>query len=205
MDCHSDILIDLLADRSEVAPKRRKVFEENPDHFKGNREETEGGLPVRVGDVTIDDAPEIGPLGGGWRGNGPMRISHFMGKDRGYEDGGGLCSPGRWPRSQRNLPDGVNKELLTQARVGLVKSVARTSAGADSPLTLMLKLAAGKFAATPFDPGVVEEMRMKIAKLLGCKEDTLKVDEHQVLRLPLIADLLRTVGDPDWQVFDSRS
>ena len=25
----------------EVAPKRRKVFEENPDHFKGNREETE--------------------------------------------------------------------------------------------------------------------------------------------------------------------
>ena len=171
-----------------MAPKRRKIFEENPDHFKGNREETEvllecieDGLPVRVGDVTIDDAPETGRLGGGWRGNGPMRISHVMGKDRGYEDGGGLCSPGRWPRSQRNLPDGVNKELLIQARAGLVESVARTSAGADSPLTLMRKLAAGKFAATPFDPRVVEELRMKIAKLLGCKEDRLKVDEHQVL------------------------
>ena len=134
-----------------------------------------------------------------------MRISHFMGKDRGYEDGGGLCSPGRWPRSQRNLPDGVNKELLIQARAGLVKSVARTSAGADSPLTLMLKLAAGKFAATPFDPGVVEEMRMKIAKLLGCKEDRLKLGGHQVLRLSLIADLLRTMGDPDWQVFEKLS
>ena len=56
-----------------------------------------------------------------------------------------------------------------------MKSVARTSAGADSLLTLMPKLAAGKFAATPFDPVVVEEMRMKIAKLLGCKEDRLKV------------------------------
>ena len=95
-----------------MAPKRRKVFEENPHHFKGNREETEVlleyieyGLPVRVGNVTIDDAPEMGRLGGGWRGNGPMRISHFMGKERGYEDGSGLCSPGRWPRSQRNLPD----------------------------------------------------------------------------------------------------
>ena len=43
-------------------------------------------MPVRVGDVRIDDAPEVGRLGG-WRGNGPMRISHFMGKD-----GGGLCS-----------------------------------------------------------------------------------------------------------------
>ena len=30
-----------LPDRSEVAPKRRKVFMENPDHFKGNCEETE--------------------------------------------------------------------------------------------------------------------------------------------------------------------
>ena len=37
--------------------------------------------------VTIDDAPETGRLGEGWRGNGPMRISHFMGKDIGYEDG----------------------------------------------------------------------------------------------------------------------
>ena len=118
-----------------------------------------------------------------------------MGKDRGYQDGGGLCSPGRWPRSQRHLPDGVNKELLIMARAGQKKSVARTSAG-DSPLTLMLKLAAGMFAATPFDPEVVEERRMKIAKLLCCKEDRLKVDEHQVLRLPLIADLLTTLRDP---------
>ena len=123
-----------------------------------------------------------------------MRILHFMGKDRSYKDGGGLCSPGRWPRSQRNLPDGANKELLIQARAGLVKSVARTSAGAGSPLTLMLKLAAGKFAATPFVPGVVEEMRMKIAKLFGCKEDRLMVDGHQVLRLLLIADLLTLTG-----------
>ena len=42
---------------------------------------------------------------------------------------------------------------------------------------------------------------MKIAKLLGCKEDRLKVDEHQVLRLPLTADLMRTLEDPDWHRF----
>ena len=46
---------------------------------------------------------------------GPMRIAHFMSKDRGFENGGASCSTGRWSHDQRTLPDGPDRELLVQA------------------------------------------------------------------------------------------
>ena len=207
--CHGDVLLDALGNAQDVKPKKRKLFEESPDHFKGNLAESEvlldyieDGLPCRVGEIEIEDLPVLRASGTSRGGKGPTRASHFMGKDRGYEDGGGLCSPGRWPRGQRTVPNGVNKELLIQARALLVKSVGRTSAGADSPLTLMIKVAAGKFSTSPFDPDVVKEMTDIIAELLGSKEDRKTIDERQAFRLPLIADLLKSLGDPDWQFFE---
>ena len=131
-----------------------------------------------------------------------MRIAHFMGKDRGFEDCGGLCSPGRWSPDQRTLPVGLNREVLAQARALLEKSVQRTSEGKDVPLTLMLKLATGRITSSPLDPGVVDEVTDVIARFLGCGQDRKMVDEQQASRLPLIADLLRSLGDPDWSLFE---
>ena len=40
----------------------------------------------------------------GWHGVGPTRLARHMGGDKPYLDGGGLCSPGKWPPNKRWLP-----------------------------------------------------------------------------------------------------
>ena len=40
----------------------------------------------------------------------PLRICKLVGGDKPFHDGGGLCSPGRWPRNRRELASGRNGE-----------------------------------------------------------------------------------------------
>ena len=73
-----------------------------------------------------------------------------MGRDKPFEDGGGLCSPGRWPRRYRTRPRGFNDKLFTKSKEIFKKAVADASGGADDELGFMLKLAAGRIKENPF-------------------------------------------------------
>ena len=64
------------------------------------------------------DGEPIPPCGAGWWGKGlPMMLNVGANKDPSpMEDGGGLCSPGRWKIAQRRLPEElgarVSRKLL---------------------------------------------------------------------------------------------
>ena len=59
-------------------------------------------------------------------GSGPPRICKLVGGDKPFRDGGGLCSPGRWPRDRRELAEGRNWDWL---RRSLFKTVSDFAGG----------------------------------------------------------------------------
>jgi len=130
----------------------------------------EDGLPIRspeVGDKTnpqdseyLDEVPQ--GVWRGWLGTGPPRSAPFMGRHRPYADGGGLCSPGRWPPSQRVLPE-VGQEAFMDRMVELLQEDFRQRTGHGDILRLVLGLAAGAFEKCPFNAKLLEKAREKIA------------------------------------------
>ena len=72
----------------------------------------------RKDEVAAQDSPDTDAedgawaAGSGWRGLGPpLKIPDKRGTPRPFWDGGGLCSPGKWPPGSRNLPDGRVRKL----------------------------------------------------------------------------------------------
>ena len=79
----------------------------------GGRAGLEDGLPTRVAmpeyhRPVLEQSDEV-PAGSwrGWRGIGRPREVTFMGRPATFHDGGGLCSPGRWPPGKRRFPPGI--------------------------------------------------------------------------------------------------
>ena len=68
-----------------------------------------------------------------------------MGKDRPYHDGGGLCSPGRWPRERRKGSFEKGHLILGVARELLKESVG----GEDKIMELVMNLSTGKAESSP--------------------------------------------------------
>ena len=73
-----------------------------------------------------------------------------MGKTKAFADGGGLCSPGRWPPGKRNLPAGPFTEL--REAIGKIHkdSVTDEKGRKCDSLGFVLRLAAGRFAECLF-------------------------------------------------------
>ena len=88
------------------------------------------GLPTK--EAACDQSRED------WRGVGAPRRAHCTGRDRPYADGGGLCSPGRWPKASRRLPGGFAMELLDQARRRCHAVVKEAPGGTDGVLDFMV-------------------------------------------------------------------
>ena len=117
-----------------------------------------------------------------------------MGKDRPYHDGGGLCSPGRWPRGRRagnfekgSLILGVARELLKES-----------AGGEDKVLELVMKLAMGKAESSPFEEALVEGLRDWLVDHLGVPLEQRGKPEGQEIYLGITSLLLKELGDPDW-------
>ena len=135
----------------------------------------------------------------GWRGIGTARRAHYMRRDQPCADGGGLCSPGRWPRASRRLPGGVSRELLDQARKGCQAAVKEAMAGADGVLDLMVKLSLGRVSGPPFPEHCLTETREWIANRLRLKPDQCGVDEGQLMHLGMLSAILKELQDHDWR------
>ena len=123
------------------------------------------------------------------------------GKHREFTDGCGLCSPGRWKPSERKpciwkATEELNTELkkLLQEDVG---SLAK----------LCLKLACGHCESSPFSVALLRKGRELLAAAVIKSGSTfslnelLEVREIQPFYLRLIGEVLRLMGDPDWNVF----
>ena len=161
------------------------------------------------GDITSDEEVELPGTrrpkkGEGWWGVGPSIKPLRKGVPRDFVDGAGLCSPGRWPPSQRRLPDGHAARRLQ----GVVLEGLRKCEGiwkkADPNMDLkrmLLLLAVGRVPEMPFDQDVIAEIRSDLR--LICKEsgggDGLprEGDVIQAFEVRLIQALLTIFEDPD--------
>ena len=147
--------------------------------------------------------------GAGWWGFGPPIRPLKKGVPRDFVDGAGLCSPGRWPISQRRIPDDyTSKRLQKVVRDGLLKSekVWKSKKPEMDLKRMLMNLALGKLDKSPFDDEILREVRTELRII--CKQaghgDGLprEGDVVQHFEIRLIQALLSAFQDPDWYFCD---
>ena len=133
-------------------------------------------------------------------GTGPPRFCRQLGGGKPFHDGGGLCSPGRWPHPARSYADGPQWEWLRKrtlelilAKVGsleqLEKEAFRMAAGGERGCTLAS------------DPELHRQLRELWRDWLEAQDlgepGLLDVAPGQPLYLKLLRAMLEAAGDPD--------
>ena len=188
----------------KVVKVARQGFNETKDNFRGTRDGDpvmldyiDDGLPIRSEAVEMD----LQAAGMPRHGHGLERMADFMGRPKEYEDGGGLCSPGRWQKEDRGKPTDIGVVIMGKARALLEDSVSKMSDKKDTTISFMMKLAAGRFVECPFHTECVGEMTAFLGDLVGLEAGDCGIAEGQSFRLRLIAALLKMMGDPDWEYF----
>ena len=127
----------------------------------------------------------------------PMQC-FYKGKHRTVHDGGGLCSPGRWPVGQRKqLKSGDGISLAAEIKAQFLKWVL--GKGEDQVKKVFWQLAGGKHPSSPFEE-VMKEVRDKVDDcLVRCGRDPARRPEDRdsevaFRRVEAMADLC---GDED--------
>ena len=134
--------------------------------------------------------------GAGWLGVGPPLKVRQNYKVRDFEDGAGLCSPGRWPPSKRRLPETGNmvRELTQAMRLG--------AAAWERTIYAMM---AGKLTEDPYtaDQRAAGTSYLEDwVKTRGCAPTPTADDIPQGPRIRLLQAFLRVCGDPDAEALD---
>ena len=131
------------------------------------------------------------------------------GARRGFVDGAGICSPGRWPPHLRVLPDDTTARKLKDALLNCFKRCEKSWQSkhkSHDAKHILICLAAGKMKGAPFDQEAVAEARMDLR--LICKGaghgDGLpqEGDIVQAYEVRLVHALLSAFADPDWYFCD---
>ncbi len=144
-----------------------------------------------------DTEPDHGaaPRGAGLRGQGPPYTVGSGAKRRPFYDGGGLCSPGRWPPHRRPVPSSPKLAQLRSAiwtRLRGLLHVLRKSAQ-----QIMSELLKGGQTESPFRQLVLQELVDDAHRILGDDAVPLPHDRPCVVRLRLLRAILREAADPD--------
>ena len=188
-ECHGDVLVELVKNRDTV-PMRDFVDDGLPTHLEVDPEWS--SMPA-----SSDNAdPLVNP---GWRGRGAPRQAPFMGREKAYADGGGLCSLGRWGPAARRHPQDFAKPVREGAWAVLERAALRGQGGKGSALQLMLRLALGRVTESPFTEEDEVEVRELVKKAFVIEEKECGVSPRQCMRLGMISAMLHRFGDPDWQ------
>ncbi len=97
-------------------------------------------------------------------GHGKPMQCFYKGKHRTIHDGGGLCSPGRWPVNQRRpLSSREGKELSAVVKSQFLKWLLKKGEGEVKDA--FWKLVSGKHPSSPFEE-IMEESRSKVDECL---------------------------------------
>eukprot|EP00438_Fugacium_kawagutii_P025749 Skav221045 [mRNA] locus=scaffold1448:254439:257677:+ [translate_table: standard] len=132
--------------------------------------------------------------------SGPPMKAYYKGETRTINDGGGLCSPGRWPpRSRNGLRGSKGVKLAAEVKKLYLQWLAKENAAGDEPLGTFWKMAAGKMTQSPFEKDI-DEMRRSLDEFLrreGEKPDRLKGDRSSIVNFRRLRAALRIADDPD--------
>ena len=200
--CHADVLIRMAAE--SVADNEVTLVEDEGD--AASDASWDDGLPERVGEV--GGAMGTVPLGMPgpasaevpWRGVGNPRRAWCMGRNRPFEDGGGLCSPGRWRPSQRRPPS-LGIEPMVKELKNVYEEALKGMYGKADLTKFTLKLAAGQVLNNPFCGTVLDQARNVIKSSLNLDARQCEVADGQNHYLDMISMLFKKCGDPDWAIF----
>ena len=130
-------------------------------------------------------------------GHGPPRRCHQNDGIKDFHDGGGLCSPGRWPRHRRGYADGASSSSDSRHR--------RQASGLNIPSSRRRPSAWlwGGENSLVRDSQLHEELLQLLQKWLRIEgqdlseKDLLAIPPGQPLRLRLLRAILEAAGDPD--------
>ncbi len=166
-----------------------------------------GKPPIEEESDTEPDA-EAWPKGSGLVGRGPMLEVGSGPKRRPLQDGGGLCSPGRWPPRHRPRAE---HPVLRDLRAAILRAIQRLPSftGIDNR-ELYMRMAAGKLAEEPWPEELTDSLRSYVEKRFqeqgeGDSGLPRPGDRKQQIRTRLVQALLRVSGDPDAAGMDALS
>ena len=125
-------------------------------------------------------------------GFGPPRTCDLPGSPRDFHDGGGLCSPGRWPPDRRSLADSDSWSWLRDKLFSveeLEREVFRVAAGGEEGCRLVRD--------QRFIRELVDTMGSWIEAQGLAVPGLIDIAEGQPLILKLIRAILQAADDPD--------
>ena len=127
----------------------------------------------------------------------PLVCRHDTGK-RVFVDGFGLCSPGRWPPGQRGQLNSWEESLHAER----MQRILRNFVLAELPdiRKSAFLLAAGRLESSPFTQSALDRLRGELAGTLPDPALALRVPDRQPFLLYMLAQSLRILGDPDWEI-----
>eukprot|EP00438_Fugacium_kawagutii_P016715 Skav227659 [mRNA] locus=scaffold58:564261:566969:- [translate_table: standard] len=138
---------------------------------------------------------------GRWKpGDGPPLLAYYKGESRPVNDGGGLCSPGRWPPERRRpWKHKGGTKMAAEVKKLFLRWLAREEAAKRDPVQSFWKMAAGKCTTSPFLE-VMEEFRDSFDKFLemeGEEPMRRKSDRKTEVNYRRLRAALTRASDPD--------
>eukprot|EP00438_Fugacium_kawagutii_P006907 Skav221031 [mRNA] locus=scaffold576:209066:211813:- [translate_table: standard] len=159
------------------------------------RKKIEEGKEVGNDGLETEVDPSNPPVKGG---RGRPRSCKWKGSEVPFHDGGGLPSPGRWPKERRWFP---TEEKWVKMRKELVALASSRVGGIQN-----LDKEAFKMCGTGFtlvrDESFLEEVRELMVRTLELGDGRLDVAPGQPFRIDLIMGILEAAGDPDWRFLE---
>ena len=186
--CHIDAIIRVYKEHyafEEPAVSLSRAYEDKRKFYAAHdtSDEEEDGVPRPL-------------LGSGRRGTGRPLLTYVNGKRRWFEDGAGLCSPGRWrPECRCGGEDVVRPALFAE--------LIRTMRKVLDPKELACRLACNRVEECPFPGSLVDAINGVLQDFVasrGLARPTADLPIGQKIRLPLLAAVAEAFGDPDWRI-----
>ena len=179
----------------------------------GDHEHCHGDVLVKYAEATREPTPgaeddatsgeENGQQkpkrGAGWWGHGPPLCTGRGSRHREINDGGELCSPGRWAPSRRKLPPFAAK--VTEALETVVVEI-EAQEGEGYWSRVVCSLACGKVDTDPLK-GADIKAAAAITKLLGTegfRRDGKANHQACSIDFELLGELARRMDDPDYRM-----
>ena len=201
--CHADTIIQHFT-RSLATPEGGEVVDKTPTNID-LKKLNEDKVTDKIEEMPTSDEEQDGSRrpkkGDGWRGSGPPLTFNKKLKRVEVQDGAGHCSPGRWPRETRKLPE---SPCLQTFRGFLVDALRKWEADLGvkgiNLRNFVLMIAGGKVLKTPFGADFIEETRRGLTDILrqhGFDTVEKEGDRKQSIKIRLLQSFLRACGDPD--------
>ncbi|CAE8737766.1 unnamed protein product [Polarella glacialis] len=125
-------------------------------------------------------------------------LTFWDGKKANFNDGFGLCSPGRWKPAKRGRSMLTQQsEFCEKLRDTIDQFVAEVF---PDQQRMVIALALGKVTKQPFTDERLATLRKAWFELLTDPRQAAELPEFQPFYLYALSQSLRSMGDPDWEV-----